>query len=102
MSCSQPASDMFVDGQWLEAIVCWMTAGGDPGLMVLMPMLVYGTILTAYFVVGGSPLIPVVVSIILSGVIFSSFPPGALRIALIVIILVPSIAGLVLTWRFGR
>ncbi len=64
--------------------------------------MIYGTVLVGYLIVGSSPLIPVVVSIILAGVIFVSFPAGALQIVVITMLTVLSIGGLVLTWRMGR
>jgi len=71
-------------------------------LTLIIPSVIYGTVLVGYFIVGSSPLIPVVVSIILAGVIFVSFPAGALQIVVITMLTVLSIGGLVLTWRMGR
>ncbi len=101
MACPN-AGDLFVQGEWFQAIQCWLTAGGDPTLTLIIPSVIYGTVLVGYFIVGSSPLIPVVVSIILAGVIFVSFPAGALQIVVITMLTVLSIGGLVLTWRMGR
>jgi len=101
MACPN-AGDMFVSGDWFGAIQCWLTAGGDPTMSIVVPSMIYGTVLVGYFIVGSSPLIPVVVSIILAGVIFVSFPAGAMQIVIITMLTVLSIGGLVLTWRIGR
>lgn len=102
MACEIEAGELFADGEWFEAIQCWLTAGADPTLSVVVPSVLYGTILVAYFIVGSSPLIPVVISIILAGVIFVAFPAGAMQIVVITILSVLAIGGLVLTWRMGR
>ena len=102
MTCPQDPPDLFSDGEWFDAVVCWLTAGGDPALQIVIPSLIYGTILIGLFIVGSSPLIPTVVSIILAGVIFVTFPASAMQIVVIGILLMISLAGLVLTWRFGH
>lgn len=85
----------------MDAIFCWMTNSGDPTLSIVVPTLIYGSILTGMFITTSSPLMPVVVSIILAGIIFAAFPATGLTIALITIMLVLSAGGLVLTWRLG-
>ena len=102
MSCYETPADMFADGDWMDAVVCWLTAGGDPALMVVVPMAIYGTVLGAMFIVGGSPLIPTVISIILAGVIFTAFPANAVTIVAVTIMLMLSVGGTMLTWRMGR
>ena len=101
MTCYDP-DEMFADGEWLDATMCWLTAGGDPMLMILIPAMIYGVILMGLFIVQSSPLIPVILSIILSGVIFTTFPAGGTQLAAIAIMVVLAVAGVVLTWRFGR
>ena len=96
------AAEMFKEGEWMDAVACWLTAGGDPALTVVVPSLIYGTVLMGYFIVGKSPIIPVIVSIILAGVIFAAFPASAMTILLIAILVTMSVAGMVLTWRLGR
>lgn len=102
MACETQAGEMFTGGEWFDAMQCWLTGAGDPTLQVLVPTLLYGTILVAYFIVGSSPLIPVVVTIILGGVILVSFPGGAMQIVVITVLVVLALAGTVLTWRIGR
>ncbi|WP_435551948.1 hypothetical protein [Natrinema sp. CGMCC1.2065] len=102
MACETKAADLFLEGEWFESFQCWITAGGDPTLQMLMPSVIWGVILVAFFVVGSSPLIPVVLSIILAGVIFVAFPAGALQIVVMTMLTVLSVGGLVLTWRMGR
>ena len=100
--CYADPAGMFSDGEWFDALYCWLTAGGDPALAVAMPVLIYGTVLTGYFIVGSSPIIPVVMSLILAGVIFVTFPASALTILIVTILVVMSAAGMALTWRLGR
>ena len=102
MACETEAGEMFLAGDWFASMQCWLTGGGEPILQVFVPSVIYGTILVGYFVVGSSPLIPIVVSIILAGVIFVAFPASALQIVTITMISVLAIGGLVLTWRLGR
>lgn len=101
-SCYADSAQMFVDGEWLDAIYCWLTSGGDPTLTVVVPTLIYGVVLVGMFVVGQSPVMPVVVSIILAGVIFAAFPASGITVILISIMLMLSIGGTLLTWRMGR
>lgn len=96
------ARELFVDGKWFEAIQTWLTAGNDPVLAIVVPSVIFGTMLVAYFIVGQSPLIPVVLSIIFSGVMFTSMPGSALQIIVITLITTLTVAGMVMTWRFGR
>lgn len=102
MTCSTAAADMFVSGSWFDAIVCWLTAGGDPTLQVVMPTFLYGAVLLSMFVVGQSIIMPVVISLILGGVIFVAFPANALTLLIMAVLLTLSIAGTVVTWRIGR
>ena len=101
MACPN-AGEMCANGDWFEAIQCWLTAGGDPALQVVVPSAIYGTILMSYFIVGSSPLIPVVISVIFAGIMFAAFPGAGLQIVVITILTVLAVAGVVLTWRFGR
>ena len=102
VNCIDGAADMFVDGQWTDAAYCWLSAGGDPTLSVVLPLFMYGIILLSYFIVGESPLIPSVVSLILAGVIFQSFPATATTIIGVAVLFTLAIGGLALTWRLGR
>lgn len=101
-NCAIGASELFVSGEWMDAMFCWLTNGGDPTLAVVIPLFFYGTVLTSYFTVGSSPLIPAVVSLILAGVIFSAFPATAITIIGVTVLLITTIGGLALTWRMGR
>lgn len=102
MACETEAADLFVEGEWFQSIQCWLTAGGDPTMSVIVPSVIWGTLLIAYFIVGSSPLIPVVISLIFAGIIFVAMPGAALQIAIITIITVLAVGGMVLTWRMGR
>lgn len=102
MACETQAQEMFLAGDWFDAIQCWLTAGGEPTLTVVIPSVIYGAILVSYFIVGSSPLIPVVVSLILGGVVLVVLPGAALQIAVMTVISVLAIGGTVLTWRAGR
>ena len=99
--CAIGAADLFVSGEWMDAVYCWLTSGGDPALSVVIPLFVYGTVLASYFTVGSSPLIPAVVSLILAGVIFSAFPASAITIIGVTVLVITAIGGLALTWRMG-
>lgn len=96
------AGDLFVEGEWFKAMQTFFTTGGDPTLQMLVPAVIYSTILVGYFIVGSSPLIPVVITIIFAGVIFVGFPASALQIIVLTLITTLAVAGLVMTWRFGR
>ena len=102
LNCTGDPAGMFVGGEWMDAIACWLTVGGDPALAVVMPLFIYGAILIAFFIVGQSPLIPSVVSIILAGVIFAAFPASGVTIIGVTTLFVVAIGGLALTWRLGR
>jgi len=102
INCFDGASQMFLDGQFTDAAYCWLTSGGDPTLTVVLPLFMYGAVLTAYFIVGESPVIPSVVSIILAGVIFQSFPATGLTLVGVAVLFTLGIGGLALTWRLGR
>jgi len=102
ISCYDDASQIFLDGGFTDAAYCWLTAGGDPTLTVVLPLFMYGTVLLSYFVVGESPVIPSVVSIILAGVIFQSFPATGLTLVGVAVLFTLGIGGLALTWRLGR
>ena len=101
MTCTDTIANLFQSGEWMDAVYCWLTNGGDPTLTIIIPTLIYGTVLTAMFIVGQSPIMPVITSIILAGVVFAAFPATGLTIALITIMLTLSVAGMVLTWRLG-
>ncbi|GAA1391875.1 hypothetical protein GCM10009661_84490 [Catellatospora chokoriensis] len=100
--CAQGLRDLFASGDWMDAAYCFLTGGGDPVLTVMVPLVIYSTILLAYFIVGSSPLLPSVVSIILAGVIFSAFPATATTLVALSALVVLSIGGMALTWRLGR
>jgi hypothetical protein len=92
---------MLVAGEWMDAVVCFTTGSGDPTLTLIVPTMMYSVILLGLYIVGESPVIPVVISIIMAGVIFTAFPTNATSIVLIVIIFVLAIGGFLLTNRFG-
>lgn len=102
MNCTNDLGEQFANGEWMDSIMCFLTGGGTPSMQVVVPTMIYGTILVALFIKGESPLIPVVISIILSGVIFVAFPASAAQIVIIAILTILSVAGLVLMWRVGR
>lgn len=101
MTCTDSLADLFSSGEWSDAVYCWLTNSGDPVLAVMVPTLIYGVILTSMFIVGQSVVMPVVISIILAGVIFATFPATGLTIAVITIMFTMTVAGTVLTWRIG-
>lgn len=100
--CARGFTDLMTSGEFMDAVYCFLTNGGDPVLTVTVPLIIYGTILMAYFIVGSSPLIPTVVSIILAGVIFSAFPATGTTIVALTALFVLTIGGMALTWRLGR
>lgn len=102
MSCSTDVAEMFTNGEWLDAVICWLTAGGDPTLSVVMPTAVYGIILLSLYVVGQSLIIPVVLSLLLGGVIFAAFPANALTLIVMAVMFTLSVGATVATWRLGQ
>lgn len=102
MTCATDVGQMFADGQWFDAVQCWLTAGGDPTLSVVMPSFIYGAILISMFITTQSALMPVVISLILGGVIFAVFPANALTLLVMTVLLALSLAATAATWRLGR
>jgi len=100
-TCATDPAAQFVAGEWLNAVSCWLTGGGNPTLAVVMPLFMFGSVLVSMFIVGDSPLIPAVVSIIFAGVIFTAFPANAVTIVGVTVLFVVAIGGLALTWRLG-
>jgi len=98
----QDMRGMLVDGQFMDAIICFLTGGGDPLLEVLVPTAVYGSILLSMFIFGSSVLMPVIVSIILGGVIVAVFPATATTIVILAVMGTLAAAGQALVWRMGR
>ena len=102
MTCYDDAAQMFVEGEWMDAVYCWLTSGGDPTLTVVVPTLIYGVVLMAFFIVGESPIMPIVMTLILGGIIFAAFPANALTILVVAVMFTISVAATVATWRLGR
>jgi hypothetical protein len=102
MACSAGGTELFVAGEWQEAIVCFLTGSGDPTLQVVVPVFIFGSVMVSYFAIGESPIIPAVVSIVLAGVLFASFPANVLTIVGIAVLLMVTVGGLALTWRLGE
>lgn len=102
MSSSSDMQDMLVNGEWMDAVVRFLTGGGSPALEVVAPTAIYGGILLALFVHSSSALIPIVVSMILGGVIFAAFPSSALTFIVLGILFTLAAAGQAMTWRMGR
>jgi hypothetical protein len=92
---------MLVNGDWMDAVVCFLTNGGDPTMQVLAPTAVYGSILLGMFIFSSSAVIPIVVSIILAGVIFAAFPANAVTVIVIMILFGLAAGGQALSWRMG-
>ena len=102
MSCTDDVGQMFANGEWLDAVYCWLTMGGDPTLSVVMPSFVYGALLIATFITTQSPLMPVVYSLILGGVIFVVFPANALTLVVLTVMFTFAAVATAATWRLGR
>jgi hypothetical protein len=102
VTCTDNNSQQFVNGEWQDAIVCFLTNSGDPTLSVVIPLFCFGAVMISYFIVGKSPVIPAVVSLVLGGVLFAAFPADALTIIGIAVLLVVTVGGLALTWRLGE
>lgn len=102
MTCPTDLQTMFRNGDFMDSIICFLTANGDPTLMVLVPTAIYGSVLLAMFIFAQSALIPIVISIILAGVLFVAFPSGAVTVVLLAMLFLIAAAGQALTWRMGR
>lgn len=98
----QDKHQMLMDGQWMDAIVCFHTAGNDPTLSVVVPTAVYGVLLVSLFIYSSSVVMPVVVSVILAGVLFVAFPAGAVTLVVLAILFILAAGGQALVWRMGR
>ena len=94
--------DMLFEFRFLDAIMHFLTAGGNEALSVVMPTFIYGVIMTAFFAVGRSPIIPVVLSIIFAAGVWATVPAGAAKIIGIAVLGIVSVAGLALQWRLGE
>lgn len=101
MSC-QNKQDMLTGGEWMDAVICFLTASNDPTMQVLAPTAIYGGILLALFTFSSSAVIPIVVSIILAGVIFAAFPANAVTLIILMALFGLAAAGQALSWRMGR
>lgn len=101
MKCTD-TQDMLINGDWVDAIICTLTASGDPTAQVVVPTAIYGTILLALFIFSSSAVMPVVVAIILGGVLLAAFPSGATTVVVIATLFTLAAGGQVLTWRMGR
>jgi hypothetical protein len=101
MSCTG-LQDQFANGEFLNSILQFLTGCGDPTLQVLVPGALYGSVLLAMFIFGQSALMPMVVSIILAGVIFVTFPTSGVTVVLLGMMFLIAAAGQALTWRMGR
>lgn len=102
MSCTNEVGQMFAEGDWFDAVVCWLTMGGDPTLSVVMPSFIYGALLIAMFITTQSPLMPVIFSLILGGVIFVVFPANALTLIVLTVMFTFAMVATAATWRIGR
>jgi len=98
----QDKAQMLMDGDWGEAIICFLTAGQDPTLMMVVPTAIYGMLLVSLFIYGLSGVMPAVVSIILAGVIVAAFPAPAVSIVVMMVMFLLAAGGQVLVWRMGR
>jgi hypothetical protein len=101
MNCTPGASNLFVSGEWFDAIVCWLTGGLDPTLSVVIPTFMFGAILSSYFIVGSSPIIPAVISIIFAGVLFVSFPASATTLIMLLVLFALAGGMLLTSWRLA-
>ena len=102
MTCGDDVGDMLTRGEWFDAVQCWLTMGGDPTLTVVMPSFIYGALLIATFITTQSPLMPVVYSLILGGVIFVAFPANALTLIVLTVMFTFATVATAATWRLGR
>lgn len=99
MACGQ--QQMLKDGNWMEAIISFLTNCGDPAMQVIAPTAIYGGLLMGLFIYSGSGVMPIIVSIILGGVIFAAFPANALTIVVLSMMAILAAGGQWLTWRMG-
>jgi len=77
-ACQKALSDLIVDGQFFDAIVCPHTE--TMGVLVF-GLLVYGAIGTSLYVYSGSAVLPLVLTIILGSVVVTQLPGIAVQFA---------------------
>ena len=94
--------DMLMDGQWLQVVQDFLTAGGDPSLEILMPTAIYGAILLSLYIYSSSLVIPMVLSVIFAGVLFAVFPPTAANLVMLGILFAMAADGFLATRSVGR
>lgn len=94
--------EMLLEFRWIDAVMEFLTGGGDQTLAVVMPSFLYGVAMTGYFIVGRSPIIPAVISIIFAGIIYSYVPSVMGQVIGIAILGMTATAGFALMLRTGR
>jgi len=93
--------DMLINGDWMDAVICFLTASGDPTMQIVAPTAIYGAILLGMFIFSDSAVMPMVVSIILAGVIFAAFPANAITLIVLMVMFGLAAGGQALSWRMG-
>lgn len=97
----QVLRDMLLEFRWLDAVVEFLTGGGSETLAIVMPSMLYGSVMAGYFVVGRSPIIPVVLSIVFAALVFAYIPSAIGQIVGLAVLGMLATGGLILMWRIG-
>ena len=93
--------EFFLEGYFVRGWDCAMT-GGDSATQLMFAFVIFGGVGLGLFVTTGSVVLPAVLGILFAGVLFALLPPTVTNIALVVLLLLFSVAGILLVRRIDR